>query len=105
MPDDALLEAVRRKRRELAAVGPSNLRSADDFERVALPERDCDGLREILVAESARTVIEIGLAYGSSALAIAEALVSGGSNDAVHVIVDAFQDEFHDAGWNAIASG
>jgi len=36
-------------------------------------------------------VIEIGLAYGSSALAIAEALVASGSNEARHVIVDAYQ--------------
>jgi predicted O-methyltransferase YrrM len=47
-------------------------------------------------------VIEIGLAYGSSALAIAEALVSQGTERTDHVIIDAFQDQFHNAGWNAI---
>ncbi len=42
-------------------------------------------------------MIEIGLAYGSSALAIAEALLtSEGPTD--HVIIDAYQHRFHDAG-------
>ena len=103
VPADALLlEAVRRKRRELAARGPSALRSPGDFECVSLPERDGDELRDLLVAEKARCVIEIGLAYGSSALAVAEALVSLGTDDAVHVIIDPFQDHFNDTGWRAI---
>ena len=40
--------------------------------------------------------------YGSSALAIAEALVAAGSNEARHVIVDAYQKGFHGSGWAAI---
>jgi hypothetical protein len=48
-------------------------------------------------------VIEIGLAYGSSALAIAEALIAAGPDDARHVIVDAYQQHFHGSGWAAIA--
>ncbi len=48
-------------------------------------------------------MIEIGLAYGSSALAIAEALVTTGSDEARHVIVDAYQQQFHGSGWAAIA--
>jgi predicted O-methyltransferase YrrM len=47
-------------------------------------------------------VIEIGLAYGSSALAIAEALAAAGSNATRHVIIDAFQKHFHGSGWAAI---
>ena len=39
-------------------------------------------------------MIEIGLAYGSSALAIAEALVASRSTEARHVIVDAYQEHF-----------
>ncbi len=49
-------------------------------------------------------MIEVGLAYGSSALAIAEALVRVGPRGATHLIVDAYQDRFHDAGWSAIVS-
>jgi predicted O-methyltransferase YrrM len=59
-------------------------------------------LRDLLLAENARIVVEIGLAYGSSALAIAEALVSPGTEGTAHVIIDAFQDQFNDTGWNTI---
>lgn len=46
-------------------------------------------LRDLLAAERVETVIEIGLAYGASALAIGEALVSASVRR--HVIVDPFQ--------------
>jgi predicted O-methyltransferase YrrM len=97
-----LLERIRRVRRELSDVGPDTVRGEDDFRLVALPAADGDALRDHLLAEQARVVIEIGLAYGSSALAIAEALASGPSHGAQHLIVDAFQDHFHDTGWNAL---
>jgi hypothetical protein len=67
-----------------------------------VPVADSDVLRDLLLAENPGTVIEIGLAYGSSALAIAEALVAAGSNAARHVIVDAYQQHFHRSGWAAI---
>ena len=60
-------------------------------------------MRDLLLAENPGTVIEIGLAYGSSALAIAEALVAAGADEARHVIVDAYQQHFHGSGWAAIA--
>ena len=94
---------IREARRRLAADGPPRLRSDGDFEYVSVPASDADVLRDLLVAERPSTVIEIGLAYGSSALAIAEALVAAGSNDARHVIIDAYQDDFHGSGWAAIA--
>jgi Methyltransferase domain len=78
------------------------VRFGGDFERVSLPVSDADVLRDLLVAEKPDTVIEIGLAYGSSALAIAEALVATGSNEARHVIVDAYQKHFGGPGWAAI---
>jgi hypothetical protein len=47
------------------------------------------------------------LAYGSSALAIGEALCSGDGTDVSHVIIDPFQGPaYHNVGWDAvIASG
>jgi predicted O-methyltransferase YrrM len=102
--DQELLTAVRRARRRLAHVGPAQIRTDGDFERVSLPSMDCDALRDLLMAEQARVVLEIGLAYGSSALAISEALVSQGHQDAKHVIIDAFQHHFGDAGWDAITA-
>ena len=105
MPSDPEpLTTVRHVRRRLAEVGPEFTRADGDFERVSLPNRDCDALRDLLAAERAQVVIEVGLAYGSSALAIGEALISRGQPGAKHLIVDAYQDVFQNAGWNAIAS-
>ncbi|MGH9212479.1 MAG: class I SAM-dependent methyltransferase [Acidimicrobiales bacterium] len=89
-------------RRQQAQLGPDEVRTDGDFDRVSVPDRDADVLRDLLLAERPQVVIEIGLAYGSSALAIAETLVSQGTDNPQHVIIDAFQDQFHDAGWNAI---
>jgi predicted O-methyltransferase YrrM len=97
-----LLGRVREARRKLAADGPPRVRSGGDFARVSVPAADGDVLRDLLQAEQPGTVIEIGLAYGSSALAIAEALVAAGSGQARHVIVDAYQEHFHGSGWAAI---
>jgi len=98
-----LLDAVRAARRRLVEPGPPWVRADGDFELVALPEADGDLLRDQLLAEQASVVVEIGLAYGSSALAIAEALAAGGRPEARHLIIDAFQDLFHDVGWEALA--
>jgi predicted O-methyltransferase YrrM len=97
-----VVEKVRAARRRLAESGPRAVRSAGDFERVALPNADADVLRDLLAAERATTVIEVGLAYGASALAIAEALVPEGDDSIRHLIIDAYQDHFHGAGWDAI---
>ena len=59
---------------------PDTATADDDFAIVTLPERDGDALRDLLIAERPGTVIEIGLAYGSSALAIGEALISVGGD-------------------------
>jgi predicted O-methyltransferase YrrM len=76
----------------------------EDFERVSLPESDCVVLRDLLMAERPQVVIEIGLAYGSSALAIGEALATLDQPASQHVIIDPYQEHFHHAGWEAIVS-
>ena len=79
MPSDSeRVTTIQSARRRLADVGPEHLRTDGDFERVTLPILDCDALRDLLVAENAGVVIEIGLAHGSSALAIGEALIAQG---------------------------
>ncbi|GIJ46049.1 hypothetical protein Val02_29350 [Virgisporangium aliadipatigenens] len=102
--DDAALRRVIEARRRLREDGPLWTRPhEDDFATVTLPAADCDGLRDLLVAERARTVVEIGLAYGSSALAVAEALLTVGGPGIRHLIVDPFQDSaYRDVGWNAL---
>jgi predicted O-methyltransferase YrrM len=100
--DNDRAQKIRAVRRKLAAEGPARARSPGDFERVSIPTSDGDVLRDLLLAEQPGTVIEIGLAYGSSALAIAEALVVAGVDRARHVIVDAYQDRFFGSGWSAV---
>lgn len=99
-------QQVRDVRHRLARDGPSWTRDrADDFETVTVPERDCDTLRDLLIAEGVETVVEVGLAYGSSALAIGEALISVGSGRPLHVIIDPFQaTAWSNVGWQTLRS-
>jgi len=91
-------------RAEHHSIGPKRSRPFEgDFERVALPREDCDNLRDMLVAHDAHAVIEIGLAYGSSALAIGEALCWSRASDTSHIIVDPFQStSYENVGWDAL---
>jgi predicted O-methyltransferase YrrM len=101
-------ERVRIERRRLVRDGPRWTREHEgDFQRVTLPERDCDLLRDLVVAEGVETIVEIGLAYGSSALAIGEALVSVPRTRPLHVIIDPLQETaWSNVGWELIqASG
>ena len=100
--DTSALGAIKAERHRLSSEGPTFVRADGNYERVSIPERDADVLRDLLVSERAATVIEIGLAYGASALAIAEALVSTHPADGRHVIIDAYQDHFGDTGWDAL---
>jgi len=97
---------VRDVRHRLARDGPPWTRDrADDFDTVTVPERDCDALRDLLIAEGVETIVEIGLAYGSSALAIGEALVSVGATRPFHVIIDPLQaTEWSNVGWQMLRS-
>ena len=101
---EARLRRVRAVRAELHGAGPKRSRPFEgDFERVALPAADCDILRDTLVAARAHVVIEVGLAYGSSALAIGEALCSTGMTGVSHIVIDPFQATAYDnVGWDAL---
>lgn len=93
---------VRSVRSRLPTPGPGLGGDPADFERISLPSSDADVLRDAVYAERPGTVIEIGLAYGSSALAIAEALV-GIAGTARHVIIDPYQSSrFAGAGWQQL---
>jgi predicted O-methyltransferase YrrM len=95
---------VREVRRRLAQDGPPWTRDHErDFETVTMPQRDCDLLRDLLIAERAETVVEVGLAYASSALAIGEALVTVDPPHPRHVIIDPFQDSgYANVGWDLL---
>lgn len=99
-------QRVRGVRDRLAHDGPPWTRDrAGDFDTVTVPERDCDALCDLLIAEGVETVVEVGLAYGSSALAIGEALVAIGAGRPLHVIIDPLQaTEWSNVGWQLLRS-
>ena len=99
-------QLVRDVRRRLACNGPPWTRDRpDDFETVTVPERDGDALRDLLIAERVETVVEVGLAYGRSALAIGEALVAVGAERPLHVVIDPLQaTEWSNVGWELLRS-
>jgi predicted O-methyltransferase YrrM len=100
------LERVRDVRHRLAHEGPPWTRDhADDFDTVTVPERDCDALRDLLINEGVETVVEVGLAYGRSALAIGEALLAVAARRPLHVIIDPLQaTEWSNVGWRMLRS-
>jgi predicted O-methyltransferase YrrM len=106
METEERLMRVREERRRLVRDGPSWTRSRErDFETVTLAERDCDLLRDLLITEGAETVVEVGLAYGSSALAIGEALLTVRAPHAQHVVIDPFQESaWSNVGWESLRS-
>ena len=56
-------DRIRQVRRQLGRDGPPWSRDrGGDFAAVTVPEGDCDLLRDLLIAEAAETVIEVGLA-------------------------------------------
>ncbi|MFE0331239.1 class I SAM-dependent methyltransferase [Streptomyces sp. NPDC058960] len=97
---------VREVRRRLAHEGPAWTRDREaDFETVTVPERECDQLRDLLISEGAQTVVEIGLAYASSALAIGEALITVNPPHPRHIIIDPFQErDWSNVGWDLLCS-
>lgn len=100
------MKRVREVRSRLVREGPSRTRHHErDFETVTLPERDCDLLRDLLIAEGVATVVEVGLAYASSALAIGEALVTIDPPHPRHVVIDPFQESiWSNVGWELLCS-
>jgi predicted O-methyltransferase YrrM len=104
MASEESMTRVRQVRRRLVREGPSRTRNHErDFETVTLPERDCDLLRDLLIAERAETVVEVGLAYASSALAIGEALIT--VEHPRHVVIDPFQESvWSNVGWELLRS-
>src|SRR6516162_8692030 len=102
MKTDELRTRTREVRRQLVREGPSWTRHRErDFETVTMPERDCDLLRDLLISEGAETVVEVGLAYASSALAIGEALVTVDPPHPRHVVIDPFQER----AWSNVGVG
>jgi predicted O-methyltransferase YrrM len=87
------LARIRETRHRLPETGPVLTHGLEwAFSEITMPETDCDLLRDLFVAERVETVVEIGLAYASSALAIGEALVAVGRPRPRHIVIDPYQD-------------
>jgi predicted O-methyltransferase YrrM len=86
---DERTRRIREVRHRLLQDGP---RSWELFEEFTVPARDCDLIRDLLIAERAETVVEVGLCYASSALAIGEALVTVAPPEPRHLIIDPYQE-------------
>ena len=65
--------------------------STHDVRTVAISSGEGEALTRWVLREQATTTIEIGLAYGVSALCICEGLIRSGLPDARHVALDPFQ--------------
>lgn len=64
----------------------------------ALAAVDAREIRDLAVAEGVRATLEVGLGLGLGALALCEALLTVGSPDARHVVVEGFPHDFGGAG-------
>ena len=80
--------------------------NAPPFRTASIPAAEGEALRDWIIREKAITAIEIGLAYGFSALHIAEGLLQNNAAEARHTIIDAFQtqpDKYSKVGLNVLA--
>ena len=59
-----------------------------DFRAVSITPEEAESIREWVIAENASQTIEIGLAFGYSALYICEGLLTNGDPNAKHVAID-----------------
>jgi len=65
--------------------------SRNELFQIAVPPALGEALGKWVRRENARRTVEIGLAYGISALYICEALVAGGTAEVRHVAIDPYQ--------------
>lgn len=65
---------------------------ADDVRNVSITAKEGIALRDWVIRERASSVVEVGLAYGVSALHICEGLLSNGSKDPKLIVLDPFQE-------------
>jgi predicted O-methyltransferase YrrM len=71
---------------------------------LSIPAEEGQALRDWVVRERASTTIEVGLAYGVSALCICQGLVMNGDDAARHLVLDPYQaSRFANCGLQALA--
>ena len=80
--------------------------NASPFRTISIPTAEGESLRGWVVKEKAVSSIEIGLAFGFSALYICEGLLMNRETRVKHTIIDAFQtqkDKYNNIGLNTLA--
>lgn len=83
----AVIESLDREGASPVDTGDANL----DFRTVTITSKEGEALRDWVLNENAARTIEIGLAFGFSALYICEGLLLNGHPNAKHVTLDPWQ--------------
>ena len=83
----AVIESLDREGSSLVNTGDAKA----DFRTVTITTREGEALRKWVLAEKAAHTIEVGLAFGFSALYICEGLLLNGNPDPRHVTLDPWQ--------------
>ena len=110
MPNNVSIKRVRSVIEELDRDGDKEVFPDDpnvsQFRRVSIRSAEGASLREWVIKEKVVNSIEIGLAFGFSALHICEGLLQNNEENAKHTIIDAFQtqkDKYDNVGLNILA--
>ena len=83
----AVIESLDREGASPVDTGDANL----DFRTVTITSKEGEAVRDWVLNENAARTIEIGLAFGFSALYICEGLLLNGHPNAKHVTLDPWQ--------------
>ena len=89
--NDSRIDQVRKVIESLDRDGKTPVVSRNpnaDFRTVSITPAEAESLREWVIAENASQTVEIGLAFGYSALHICEGLLTNGDPNAKHVVID-----------------
>jgi predicted O-methyltransferase YrrM len=88
---DKIKSVIRRLDRDGDSQIVSRNPGAAEFRYVSIPSGEAEAIRTWVVRENATNAIEIGLAYGYSALHICEGLLINNGFDSRHTIIDPWQ--------------
>ncbi len=86
--------------RDGKAIGSDD--SSHEIFPVAIAATEGEAIRAWVIKEKAINTIEIGLAYGISALYICEGLLTNGVRKAQHTVLDPYQESFKNCGLQSL---
>lgn len=86
--DSAVRRVIDRLTAGTDANEPAQNPEWDRFRTVSIPQAEAEAIRDWVTHENAANTIEVGLAFGYSALHICEGLLINGGPDPRHVVID-----------------